>query len=78
MQNFPERESEESFSRDEILGFLEAQGTAGALLPPSALIPSSFPTSFTSSLASPSLLLSAFLSGSIFFTLMIPSYVKFC
>lgn len=39
-----ERERKESFSRDEILGSVEAQGTAGALLPPSALIPSSFPS----------------------------------
>lgn len=49
-QNFPEsaraRERKASSSRDEILGSLEAQGTAGALLPPSALIPSSFPLTF--------------------------------
>lgn len=45
LQNFPERQRKKerkSFSRDEILGSLEAQGTAGALLPPSALLPSSF------------------------------------
>lgn len=65
------RETEQerkSFLRDEILGSLEAQGTAGALLPPS--FPPPFPvfsTSFTSSLASPSLLLAVYLVA--FFTL---------
>ncbi len=48
-----EEESASEFSRvrkkrelfqDEILGSLEAQGTAGAILPPSALVPSSFPS----------------------------------
>lgn len=46
MQNFPEKERKESFSRDEILGSLEAQGSAGALLSPSALSPSSFLLTF--------------------------------
>lgn len=36
-----QRKKEKSFSRDEILGSVEAQGTVGALLPPSALGPSS-------------------------------------
>lgn len=36
-----QRKKEKSFSRDEILGSLEAQRTVGALFPPSALNPSS-------------------------------------
>lgn len=38
---FQTKERKESFSRDEILGSLEAQGTVGALFPPSIIIPSS-------------------------------------
>lgn len=63
LAEFSREKEKESFSRDEILGSLEAQGTAGALsLPPPSFPPPAlpvFPTSFTSSLASPSVLLSA-------------------
>lgn len=58
-----QREKEKSFSRDEILGSLEAQRTVGALFPPSALKPTSpscspFPIPFTSSFHVPSLFIS--------------------